>query len=257
MPFALITGASKGIGKAMAKQLALQGYDLLLVARSADLLQQTADEIINSTKRDCRFLAMDLGKPESAAAVHNWCITNQFDINILINNAGYGLSGNFEKYTVEEHREMLQVNILTLVELTSLFLPDLKKKKAAYILNIGSTASYQAVPLLTAYAASKAFVLSFSRGLYQELKKTSVSVTCVCPGPTDTNFVNRANVGAKGQKTAERFNMTPEAVAQIAIKSLFARKPEVVTGGLNKLNAFFSWILPNNLVETIAKKLYD
>ena len=257
MSFALITGASKGIGKAIAKQLALQGYDLLLVARSSDLLQQTADEIKNTSKRDCRFLAIDLGKPDAAMAVYNWCISNQFDITVLINNAGYGLSGSFEKYSVEEHREMLQVNILTLVELTSLFLPELKKQKAAYILNIGSTASYQAVPLLSAYAASKAFVLNFSRGLYQELKKTSVSVTCVCPGPTDTNFVNRANVGVKGQKTAERFNMTPEAVAQIAIKSLFARKSEVVAGGLNKVNAFFSWILPKNLVETIAKKLYD
>jgi uncharacterized protein len=257
MPFALITGASKGIGRAIAKQLSLRGYDLLLVARSSDLLLQTADEIKSTSGSECRVLAIDLAKSDAAISVYNWCISNHFEITVLVNNAGYGLSGSFEKYSVEEHREMLQVNILTLVELTRLFLPELRKQPAAFILNIGSTASYQAVPLLSAYAASKAFVLSFSRGLYQELKKTSVSVTCVCPGPTDTNFVNRANIGSKGQKTAERFNMTPEEVAQIAIKSLFSRKAEVVAGGLNKVNAFFSWFLPKNLVETIAKKLYD
>jgi hypothetical protein len=113
------------------------------------------------------------------------------------------------------------------------------------------------VPLLSAYAASKAYVLSFSRGLYQELRKTSVSVTCICPGPTDTNFVNRANVGDKGRKTAEKFNMTPDAVARIAVDSLFHRRPEVITGGLNKLSAFFAWLLPKTMVEGIAKKLYD
>ena len=100
-------------------------------------------------------------------------------------------------------------------------------------------------------------MLSFSRGLFQELKKTTVSVTCICPGPTDTNFVNRANVGTKGQKAAERFNMSPQAVARIAVDSLFRRKPEVITGGLNKLSAFFAWLLPKSMVEGIAMKLYD
>ena len=152
---------------------------------------------------------------------------------------------------------MLRVNIITLTQLTRLFLPSLLKQPAGYILNIGSSASYQAVPLLSAYAASKAYVLSFSRGLYQELKKTNVSVTCICPGPTDTNFVNRANVGTKGQKAAERFNMSPQTVARIAVESLFRRKPEVITGGLNKLSAFFAWLLPKSIVEGIAMKLYD
>jgi uncharacterized protein len=257
MPFALITGASKGIGKAIACELANRGYDLLLVARSADLLQQAADEITESTKRECRYLAIDLAKPESPEAVFDWCSKSNFVISVLINNAGYGLSGSFENYSIEQHREMLQVNINTLVELTRLFLPFFRKQQAAYILNIGSTAAYQAVPLLTAYAASKAFVLSFSRGLSQELKSSSVSVTCICPGPTDTNFVNRANIGVKGQKAAERFNMSPVVVARIAVKSLFNKKTEVITGGVNKINAFFAWILPKQVVEIVAKKLYD
>jgi len=257
MPFALITGASKGIGKAIAERLAARGYDLLLVARSADLLEKVSAEIQTSTKRNCQWLALDLSGSQSAEAVYDWCNKNQFSISVLVNNAGYGLSGHFEKYSPREHEEMLQVNIITLTKLTCLFLPGLLKKPAGYILNIGSTASYQAVPMLTAYAASKAYVLSFSRGLYQELKKTNVSVTCVCPGPTDTNFVNRAQVGAKGLKTAERFNMTAQTVAEMAVESLFRRRPEVITGGLNKLSAFFAWLLPKTVVEGVAKKLYD
>ncbi|HEY2648665.1 MAG TPA: SDR family oxidoreductase [Puia sp.] len=257
MPFALITGASKGIGKSIAEQLAVRGYDLLLVARSADLLEQVAKDISHSSNKNCQWFAMDLAENGAAEAIFEWCDNNQFNVSVLVNNAGYGLSGRFEKYTAKEYTDMLVVNIITLTKLTRLFLPSLLKQPEGYILNIGSSASYQAVPLLTAYAASKAYVLNFSRGLFQELKKTNVSVTCVCPGPTDTNFVNRANIGAKGQKAAERFNMSPQIVARIALAGLFRRKPEVITGGLNKLSAFFAWLLPKSTVEGIAKKLYD
>ena len=254
MPFALITGASKGIGKSIAEQLAARGFDLLLIARSAD---HVAKEISQLTNKNCQWLALDLAEDQAAESVFEYCNKNQLVVSVLVNNAGYGLSGSFEKYSVQEHTDMLRVNIITLTQLTRLFLPSLLKQPAAYILNIGSSASYQAVPLLSAYAASKAYVLSFSRGLYQELKKTNVSVTCICPGPTDTNFVNRANVGTKGQKAAERFNMSPQTVARIAVESLFRRKPEVITGGLNKLSAFFAWLLPKSIVEGIAMKLYD
>ena len=257
MPFALITGASKGIGKAIAETLATRGYDILLVARSADLLEQVAAEIQSGSKRNCKWLAVDLAKDQSAESVFDWCTQNHFEVSVLVNNAGYGLSGPFEKYSLAEHADMLQVNIITLTKLTRLFLPQLLQRPAGYILNIASTAAYQAVPYLSAYSASKSYVLSFSRGLHQELKKTNVSVTCICPGPTDTNFVNRANVGAKGQKAAERFNMSPQTVAQIAVESLFKRRIEVITGGANKLSAFFAWLMPKTLVENIAKKLYD
>jgi short-subunit dehydrogenase len=257
MPFALITGASKGIGKSIAEELAARGYDLLLVARSKDLLAQVSEEINTATKRTCYWLALDLASDQAPREVYAWCQQNQYPVSVLVNNAGYGLSGPFEKYSSVETAEMLHLNIITLTTLTRLFLPDLLKQPAGYILNIGSSASYQAVPLLSAYAASKAYVLSFSRGLWQELRKTNVSVTCVCPGPTDTNFVNRANVGTKGQKAAERFNMKPQTVAHIAVESLFRRRPEVITGASNKLGAFFAWLLPKTVVEGIAKKLYD
>jgi len=257
MPFALITGASKGIGKAIADSLAARGYDLLLVARTPDLLEKVSAEIRSSTNRNCQWLAQDLADDQAAEVVYEWCQKNHFDVSVLVNNAGYGLSGKFERYSPQEHAEMLHVNIITLTKLTRLFLPGLLKQTAGYILNIGSSASYQAVPFLSAYAASKSYVLSFSRGLYQELKRTPVSVTCVCPGPTETNFVNRAGIGAKAQKAAARFNMSPETVAQIAVESLFRRKPEVITGATNKLGAFFAWLLPKGVVEGVAKKLYD
>ena len=257
MPFALITGASKGIGKAIARDLAARGYDLLLVARSEDLLKETASEIAAGSQVDCQWLALDLSGDQAAAKVYAYCKQHALPVSILVNNAGYGLSGPFEKYTAETHAEMLHLNIVTLVCLTRLFLPELRKQPQAYMLNIGSSAAYQAVPFLSAYAASKTFVLNFSRGLRGELKGTNVSATCVCPGPTDTNFVNRANIGEKGQKAAMRFNMSPETVAHIAVDSLFKRKAEVITGGMNKLSAFFAWLLPKSLVEGIAKKLYD
>ena len=257
MPFALITGASKGIGKAIAEILARKGYDLLLVARSGDLLEQVSQEIHTSTQRNCRWLAVDLAGEKAAESVFEWCAQNHFTVSILVNNAGYGLSGPFEKYSAQEHADMLQVNIITLTKLTRLFLPILLEQPAGYVLNIASTASYQAVPFLSAYAGSKSYVLNFSRGLRQELEKTNVSVTCICPGPTDTNFVIRADIGTKGKKAAERFNMSPQTVAQIAVDSLFRRRPEVITGLANKLSAFFAWLLPKTLVEGVAKKLYD
>lgn len=257
MPFALVTGASKGIGKSIAEQLAARGYDLLLIARSASLLEEVAGEISQSTKKNCQWLALDLAEDHAAESVFEYCNKNQFVVSVLVNNAGYGLSGKFEKYSVQEHTDMLMVNIITLTKLTRLFLPSLLKQPAAYILNISSSAAYQAVPLLSAYAASKAYVLNFSRGLFHELKKSTVSVTCICPGPTDTNFVKRANIGPKGQKTAERFSMSPQTVARIAVDSLFRRKPEVITGGMNKLSAFFAWLIPKPIVEGVAMKLYD
>jgi short-subunit dehydrogenase len=257
MPFALITGASKGIGKAIARELAARGYDLLLVARSEALLKELVAELTAGSKISCAWLAVDLASDQAARQVHDWCSRNRYPVSILVNNAGYGLSGPFEKWPVESHADMLHLNIITLVSLTRLFLPDLRKQPAAYILNIASSAAYQAVPFLSAYAASKSFVLSFSRGLHTELQNTTVSVTCVSPGPTDTNFPNRANVGAKGLKAAERFNMSPETVARIAVNSLFRRRTEVITGGMNKLSAFFAWLLPKKLVEKVAKGLYD
>jgi short-subunit dehydrogenase len=133
----------------------------------------------------------------------------------------------------------------------------LRAQSRAYILNIASSAAYQAVPYLSLYAATKAFVLTLSRGLHQELRQSNVSVTCISPGATDTDFTVRARIGEKGLKAAAKVNMSPEAVAKIAVKSMLAGKAEVITGTINKLGAFMVWLLPKGLVERTAMKIYQ
>lgn len=257
MGYALITGASKGIGKAIAEELAARKFNLLLVARSKELLQQVTKDIVAKYHVEVDCFPIDLSSPNAAGEVFNWCMEKNHEIEILVNNAGYGLSGSFEKYSIADNTDMMQVNMIAPVQLCQLFLPMLKLQKKAYLLNIASSAAYQAVPYLSVYAGTKSFVLSWSRGLRQELKKNNVSVTCISPGSTDTDFVVRAQIGEKGLKTAKKVNMTAEAVAKIAVKSMFAGKAEVITGFINKMGAFLVWLLPKGLVEKTAMKIYE
>ena len=257
MSYAIITGASKGIGKCIATELAQRGYDVLLVARSTDLLNSLAQSLSQEYAITAKALSVDMASADAAATIFDYCQQHQLSVSIIVNNAGYGLSGTFEKYAAAAHEAMLQVNIMSLTQLCALFIPQLKKQPQAYILNIASSAAYQAVPYLGAYAASKAYVLRFSRALYQEYKNSNLSVSCVCPGPTDTDFVNRALLGPKGMKAAAKVNMTPEQVAQIAVRAMFAKKPTTIVGWVNKLGAFLAWLLPNTIVERSAMSIYQ
>lgn len=256
MSFALITGASKGIGNAIAENLAAKGYSLLLVARSEDLLKNISDQIKDAYKVDVHYLSLDLSTPDAAQQVFDWCRDQQFQVSVLVNNAGYGLSGSFESYPLAQHVNMIQVNCTTLVQLTYLFLPQLKQSPS-FILNIASSAAYQAVPYLSLYAASKSMVLSFSRALRYELRKTTVSVTCVCPGATDTDFNERAKVGPKAMKTAQKIMMTPEQVGREAVDAMINKKAEVITGAINKIGGFLTWLLPKSVLEGGAGRLYE
>lgn len=256
MPFALITGGNKGIGKCIATELAKRKYPVLLVARDQHTLAEHASTLSNTYGVAAHYLALDLGKIDATQILMDWITSNNYNVGILVNNAGYGLSGLFTKYSANNHISMMRVNMEVPVALTAALIPMLTKNAPAYILNVASTAAYQAVPGLTAYAASKSFILSFSRGLGHELKNNGISVTAVSPGSTDTNFANRADVGPKALKTAEKVNMTPEAVAKIAVTALFDKKPEVIAGIVNKLGAFFVWLLPKKLAESIAAGLY-
>lgn len=257
MAYALITGASKGIGLAIADELARRKFDVLLVARSESLLQQEAARLTTTYGVKTGYLAVDLAETDAARKVYDWCAQQGYTIQLLVNNAGYGLSGPFESHALSQHVDMLSVNNGTLMQLCHLFLPQLRQQTKAYILNIGSSAAYQAVPKLSLYAASKAFVLQFSRGLHQELKRTSVSVTCVCPGATDTGFVARAQIGEKGRKAAERVNMTPADVARQSVDATLSGKAEVVTGMVNKVGKLMAWLLPKSLVEQAAGSIYE
>ena len=257
MGYALITGASKGIGKALAFELAKKGFDTLLVARSEDLLKAVADNITKTHGVKANYLVADLSDPQSPTKILDWCHANNFIVTVLVNNAGYGLSGHFEDYSLEEHEAMMQVNMNAMVSLCYLFLPELRKLPQAYIVNIASSTAYQAVPGLILYAASKTFVLSFSRTLHYELRKTSVSVTASSPGATNTDFVKRANMRGETLKIAARFNMTPESVARITVRAMLHKRTEVITGAVNKFGAFLAWILPKKFVEHKIAGIYQ
>jgi short-subunit dehydrogenase len=257
MNYALITGASKGIGKAIAILLAQKGHAVLLVARSEQLLRDLSVEINQQYNVETAYLAVDLSDSSAPQQILDWCNSNNYSVNMLINNAGYGLNGLLEEYPLEAHLEMMQVNMNSLLALTYLFLPYLKKLPKAYIGNIASGAAYQSVPGLNTYAATKSFVLSFSRGLAYELRNSTVSVSCVCPGATDTDFANRAHVtNAKALKMAEKFNMSPSIVAQIAVEGILAGKVEIVPGFINKMAKVLANLLPDRLLEKSAADIY-
>lgn len=256
MKYALVTGASKGIGKSIAEELASKGNNLLLIARSEQLLKETAEHIRNTYKVQAEYLAIDLASLHAVEIIYNWYNSKGYQLNILVNNAGYGVWGKFHALHNVAQYDMLQVNMLTLVQLTHLFIPELKKNSVSYILNISSSAAYQAVPTLSLYAASKAFVLSFSRGLHTELKNEGIRVSCVCPGPTSTGFIERAGMSEAIQKKADLFSMTPESVARIAVKGMYKGKAEIIPGLVNKITAFATYVLPKALMEGIANNLY-
>ncbi|WP_045689622.1 SDR family NAD(P)-dependent oxidoreductase [Hymenobacter sp. AT01-02] len=257
MPYALVTGASRGIGQAMAAELARCGYHLLLAARSEQQLQAVAAELRQQYGVEVRVYAQDLAAPGAAAALATWAAAQTQELSVLINNAGYGLWGKFEDLSLAEQQNMLQLNMLLPTELAHALLPLLRQQAKAYILNVASTAAYQAVPTLTLYAASKAFLLSFSRGLRYELRETNVSVTCLSPGSTTTNFADRAGMNASLQETANKVSMTPLQVARIGIQAMFTGAAEVIPGALNRVSAALTSFVPKSLTEKIAAGIYE
>ena len=256
MSYAIITGASKGIGKSIAVELASRQINLLLIARSGPLLQSIAEDLAKQYGIKTDWLAIDLSATEAPEQIMARVKDRGYPVHILVNNAGYGLGGAFSGYSAAEHTAMMQVNMNTPIALSALLIPELIKHPKSYILNIASAAAYQAVPGLTVYAATKSFLLSFSRGLQYELRNTPISVSVVCPGGTDTDFASRANVGAKAIKAGERLNMTAEAVAKLAVDAMFSGKTETITGFINQLGSFLTWLLPKKLVEKAAAGIY-
>jgi len=255
--YALVTGASKGIGRAIAIALAGKGYHLLLVSRSEQDLAALAAEIETKYRVKAFYLSCDLSLAEAASKVAAWCGEQTSNLSVLVNNAGFGVWGNFDQLKLEEQRNMLRLNVDALVELSYHLLPRLKQQKQAYILNVCSTAAYQAMPTLAVYAASKSFVLTYSRALKHELQDSTVSVSCLSPGPTDTGFASRAGMDSpKLLELAKKFNMLPEEVAVIAVKGMFRKKTEIVPGFINQLSAFGARHLPKAWIERISADLY-
>lgn len=254
-PYALITGASKGIGKSIAYQLAEKGYSLLLIARSDEELKALSDDLQVKYGINAPFLPIDLSISGASTKVTDWIKTNNYPVAILVNNAGYGVWGDFSHSSLSDQLGMMQLNMNVVVELSHLLVPILSQEKQAYILNISSTAAYQAVPTLAVYSATKAFVLSFTRALRFELAKSSISVTCFSPGPVNTGFASRAGLDALS-KMAEKFNMQPDEVAKMAVKAMFSKKSEVIPGFTNIISVYANRILPKAFIEKTAARIY-
>ena len=256
--YAIITGASKGIGKEIATILAAKGYNLILIARSKSSLEEMSIYLNATYNISVEILVKDLSNLEQVQTTIDWINQKKYNITILVNNAGYGLSGYFDDTKLTDNLNMMHLNMDQLVIFTYHLISIFKKKsEQTYILNIASTTSYQAVPGLSTYAATKAFVLNFSRGLAAELKNTNISITAASPGGTNTGFSERANINSSvAINLAKKLNMEATDVARIAVQSMFAQKKEIVIGKLNKLGVFLAWLLPKSFIENSAKKIY-
>ncbi|MBS1556006.1 MAG: SDR family oxidoreductase [Bacteroidetes bacterium] len=255
MKFALITGASGGIGLCIARELAKRKNNLLLVARSTDKLKTICSELEKEFAIKADYLSVDLSNPLATQTVVEWLHTKSYAVDTLVNNAGYGLWGRVDATPADQLNNMMQLNMNAVVNMCHAMLPELKKQPKAYIMNIASTAAYQAVPTLATYAASKAFVVLFTRGLRRELKDSNISVTCVSPGATTTNFIDRAGMEAMKER-AEKFSMAPEAVASIAVNGMLKGKAEVLPGFTNWFSVQLTYFVPKFIPEKIAEGLY-
>ena len=235
---ALITGASFGIGMEFARIFAREGYNLVLVARSGDKLRQIASEVEKSYGTRSLILATDLTEPGASAYVLDQTTRAGIQVDVLVNNAGFGQYGFFAENDLEECLRQIQLNVTTLTHLTRLYLPGMIERKSGRILNVASTAAFQPGPLMAVYFATKAYVLHLSEALANELNGTGVSVTCLCPGATATEFHKRAN--ATGQRLLKFGSMDARTVAEDGYRALMAGKPVVISG-------FKNWLLAQSI----------
>jgi len=243
----LMTGASSGIGYELAKRFARDGHSLVLVARSAARLEEMAKEL----KTSVTPIAKDLSRPGSAAALFSELRTRSIEIEILVNCAGFGASGLFAQTDLDVEREMMQLNMISLTELTKLALPDMIRRRSGRILNVASTAAFQPGPRMAVYYASKSYVLSFSEALANELAGTGVTVTTLCPGPTHTGFGKRA--GIDGANVFRAGVMSAAAVADAGYRGLMQGKGLVIPGLRNTLLAASVRFGPRKLVTAITR----
>lgn len=250
---AVVTGASAGIGVAFAKSLAARGYDLLIAARRAERLTSLSQEL-ESSGRKIHTLAVDLAKTEDCAKLYE-AAKKIGPVDLLINNAGVGFHGAFMEQDPERILQMLRLNVDALSYLTSLFLPSMVHRKSGAIIQVCSTGAFQPIPYMAAYAASKAYVLSFTEALSVELKGTGVSVQTLCPGATATEFNSSAGVSSDVAKRAPSY-MTPEAVVEASLKGLDKGKTLVIPGFLNRQGAFWASVAPRRMATRIAGRLF-
>jgi short-subunit dehydrogenase len=248
---ALVTGASGGIGLELARLFAGDGHDLVLVARGGERLASVARDFEDRFAVQVRTIPRDLSNPIAPLSVYDEC----GEVDFLVNNAGFGHRGAFAEEDPVLLSEMLQVNVAALTQLTRMFVPAMVERGSGRILNVASLAAYQPGPLMTVYAASKAYVLSFSEGIRQELAGTGVTVTALCPGPTRTAFAGRAGVARSGVNEAAE--MDAHEVARLGYAGMMAGRSVVVPGKVNRLGALGSRLVPRSLAAGIARRIHE
>ncbi len=251
---ALITGASAGIGLEFAKIFAKEKYDLVITARNETKLNELATEIKNKNNVIVKVLTRDLSKQNAGEAIFNELKIENIVIDILVNNAGFGVFDNYWNVKLQDEKNMLQVNIMALTELTNLFGKDMVNRGGGKILNVASTAAFQPGPTMAGYYASKAFVLSYSQAVYFELREKGVQVSTLCPGPTITEFQIRAKMNETNM-FKRRFAMSAEEVAQIGYNGLMKSKPVIIAGNINRIVAISSKVSPSKVSMKIANWL--
>jgi uncharacterized protein len=251
---ALVTGASRGIGEAFARQLAARGLDLVLVARSEDELHALADELAERHGVMAHVLVADLSLPSAAASLYRDVQALDLEIDLLVNNAGYSKAGPFAGLAFDVQAGMVRLNVNTLVELTRLFLPAMRQRGRGGVINVASNAAFQPVPYMAVYAATKAFVLSFSEALAEEVAGEGMRVMAFCPGATDTEFWTVA-----GTWQERRARMPgPDEVVTAGLQAFERRRSFFVPGFVNQIIAFFaSRVLPRRLVARLASQWFS
>lgn len=244
----LITGASSGIGAEFARKLAARGRNVLLVARSEDKLIAMCNELGRLTSIRAQYVALDLQDTDAPSQLFEETKKRELEIDMLINNAGFGSMGDFAKLDLQRELDMIQLNVRSVVDLTHRFLGPMRERQRGTIINVASTAAFQPVPYMATYAATKAFVLSFSEALWDENRLHGIHVMALCPGVTETNFFDAAGIDRPPMRTVQ----TAEEVVETALRALPRNKSVVISGWANWFVVEAERFLPRSAVTKVA-----
>jgi short-subunit dehydrogenase len=249
---ALITGGSAGIGVALAEVFAAQGHDLILVSRNREKLERRGGDIQKKFGVQVTCIAEDLTDPAGPRRLHDAVLERGLDVEYLVNNAGVGLYGQFAATDLGAELKMIQLNVTSVVDLTKRFLPSMIERRSGRILNVASTAAFVPGPWMSVYYATKAFLLSFSQAIDHELKPNGITVTTLCPGPTESEFKVRA--GSERSRLFEAFVMDAPSVARVGFDAMMKGKPVAIPGLRNKAIPVATRFAPRSMVVTLSER---
>ncbi len=255
-PVALVTGASSGIGQELARVLAREGHDLVLVARREPELRALGDELSKRYGATSTVITADLSDPEGPQHVYDEVSAAGLSVDVLVNNAGFGGHGRFSETSADEELRMLAVNVVALTALTKLFLPAMTTRGRGHVLNVASTAAFQPGPFMAVYYASKAYVLSFTEAIAEELAGTGVTATALCPGVVLSGFQQAAGLGADQPMLKSPGMKSASFVAEAAYDGMVRGKRIVIPGALNKVGAQSIRFAPRRAVTAVIRRLH-